>query len=302
MTRALVTGGAGFVGGHLRAHLESVGDEVFAIDREVDVTARDPIEAAIFEAQPDVVYHLAALTHVGESWRRPEDYTRVNVVGTINVLEAVRHAAPAATVLVVSTADVYGVVGLADLPLDELRPPRPANPYAQSKIEAERVAREAARQGQRVVIVRPFNHVGPGQASTFVVPALASRLLDARDRGESTVPVGDLSTRRDFSDVRDVVRAYRLLATLGAPGEVYNVASGHDVAIADLAQWLVERIAPTVRFVESEALLRPVELPVSRGSFAKLQRVTGWEPRITLATSLEDVVVDLEVRRQNQNS
>lgn len=301
MTRALVTGGAGFVGGHLRAHLESMGDEVFAIDREVDVTARVPIEAAMIDVQPEVVYHLAALTHVGESWRRPEDYTRVNVVGTINVLEAVRHAAPAATVLVVSSADVYGVVRLRDLPLDEMHPPRPANPYAQSKIEAERVAREAARQGQRVVIVRPFNHVGPGQLSTFVVPALASRLLEARDRGETTVPVGDLSTRRDFSDVRDVVRAYRLLATLGASGEVYNVASGHDVAIADLAQWLVERIAPAVRLLESEALLRPVELPVSRGSFAKLQRATGWEPRITLATSLEDVVVDLEVRRQNQS-
>ena len=175
------------------------------------------------------------------------------------------------------------------------------SPYAQSKIEAEHAAREAAHRGQHVVIVRPFNHIGPGQAATFVVPAIASRLVAARDQGATSVVVGDLSARRDFCDVRDVVRAYRLLSSFGVAGEVYNVASGHDVAINDIALWLVARIAPQVRLDVSETLLRPVELPVSRGSFAKLQRATGWEPRITLATSLEDVVAVLDQGSANQH-
>ena len=302
MTRALITGAGGFVGRHLRAHLDAAGDDVIGVDREVDVTDPDALDAAIAAAAPEVVYHLAAMTHVGESWQRPEAFTRVNVVGARNVLEAAHRVAPEAVVLVVSSADVYGVVDIAELPLDEGYVTRPASPYAQSKIEAERVAREAAHRGQRVVIVRPFNHIGPGQAATFVVPALATRLLDARDQGASSVPVGDLSARRDFCDVRDVVRAYRLLAAFGVAGEVYNVASGHDVAIGDVATWLVARIAPQVELRVAEALLRPVEVPVSRGSFAKLQRVTGWEPRIALSASLEDVVAELEAGRTRHQS
>ncbi len=299
MTRSLITGAHGFVGRHLKAHLTSSGDEVHGVDREVDVTDLGGLVTAFAAIAPQVVYHLAALTHVGDSWRNPDDFTRVNVVGTLNVLEAARRAAPDAVVIVVSSADVYGVVDESELPLDEGHPPRPASPYAQSKIEAERLAREAAHLGQRVVIVRPFNHIGPGQARSFVVPALVSRLVEARDLGASSVSVGDLSARRDFCDVRDVVRAYRLLATFGAAGEVYNVASGHDVAISDIAQWLVARLAPEVRLSVSEALLRPVELPVSRGSFAKLQRATGWEPRITLARSLEDIVEEFTEGRPN---
>ncbi len=301
MTRSLVTGAGGFVGRHLIDHLTSAGDEVHGIDREVDVTDRGALEVAMGAVGPQVIYHLAAMTHVGESWRNPDDFTRVNVVGTLNVLEAARRAAPEAVVLVVSSADVYGVVDPSELPIDEGHAPRPVSPYAQSKIEAEHAAREAAHRGQHVVIVRPFNHIGPGQAATFVVPAIASRLVAARDQGATSVVVGDLSARRDFCDVRDVVRAYRLLSSFGVAGEVYNVASGHDVAINDIALWLVARIAPQVRLDVSETLLRPVELPVSRGSFAKLQRATGWEPRITLATSLEDVVAVLDQGSANQH-
>ncbi len=302
MTRSLITGAGGFVGKHLIDHLTTAGDEVHGIDREVDVTDRGVLESAISAVGPQVIYHLAAMTHVGESWHHPDDFIRVNVVGTLNVLESARRAAPEAVVLVVSSADVYGVVDVAQLPIDESHPPRPVSPYAQSKIEAEHAAREAAHHGQRVVIVRPFNHIGPGQTTTFVVPAIASRLLEARDNGATSVAVGDLSARRDFCDVRDVVRAYRLLSSFGVAGEVYNVASGHDVSISDIAQWLVGRIAPQVRLEVSEDLLRPVEIPVSRGSFAKLQRTTGWEPRITLATSLEDVVVALDEGRGNQHT
>jgi GDP-4-dehydro-6-deoxy-D-mannose reductase len=292
--RALVTGATGFVGTQLTRYLGESGDDVYGIDRERDVTDEESMREVFESFRPDVTYHLAALTHVGESWKHAEEFTRVNVVGTRRVLDAAFHAVHDSTTIVVSSSEVYGVVGEADQPLREDFRVAPANPYSSSKVEAELVARAVWHdRRQRVVIVRPFNHVGPGQSPTFVVPALASRLLDARARGVTEIPVGDLSTRRDFSDVRDVVRAYRLLAEFGASGEVYNVASGHDVALSDIAERLVKEIAPGVRLVVDPDLLRPNEVPVFRGSFDKLHEATGWSPRITLDQSLRDVVADL---------
>lgn len=296
--RALVTGSQGFVGRHLVAHLRESGDEVEGIDRERDVTDAKSMREAFQGFRPDVTYHLAALTHVGESWDHASEFTRVNVVGTQCVLDATFEAVPTSTTLIVSSSEVYGVVREEDLPIRENFRVAPANPYSSSKVEAERVAHDVARRrGQRVLIVRPFNHLGPGQALNFVVPALVSRLLEARERGESEIPVGDLSTRRDFSDVRDVVRAYRLLTLLGVAGETYNVASGHDVALRDIADLLVHQIAPMMKLVVDPTLLRPNEVPVSRGSFEKLNGATGWSPLIPLQVSLGDVVDELIARR-----
>jgi GDP-4-dehydro-6-deoxy-D-mannose reductase len=243
---------------------------------------------------PDAIYHLAALTHVGDSWERREEYRRVNVVGTAHVLDAAFAVAPSAVTLVVSSSEVYGVVQPRDLPIDEGHAVSPVNPYAQSKVDAERVALLASRErGQHVVVARPFNHLGPGQSSTFVVPALVHRLLDASDSSESEIVVGDLSTRRDFTDVRDVVRAYRLLISMATPGEIYNVASGRDVAIRTIAELLIDDLAPGMRMKIDPALFRPIELPVSRGSYQKLHGATGWEPEIALRTSLRDVINDI---------
>jgi len=296
--RALVTGSNGFVGQHLVAHLRSSGDEVEGIDRERDVTDATSMREIFEVFRPDVTYHLAALTHVGESWDHASEFTRVNVVGTQRVLDAAFAAVPTSTTLVVSSSEVYGVVRTEDLPIRESFRVAPANPYSSSKVEAERVAHEAFRtRAQRVIVVRPFNHLGTGQAPTFVVPALVSRLLDARERGDHEIPVGDLSTRRDFSDVRDVVRAYRLLALLGVAGETYNVASGHDVALRDIASQLVQLLAPSTRLVVDEALLRPNDVPVFRGSFQKLHDATGWSPQIPLHESLADVAQEFISRR-----
>jgi GDP-4-dehydro-6-deoxy-D-mannose reductase len=174
----------------------------------------------------------------------------------------------------------------------------PANPYASSKVEAEHVAHDAVRErNQRVVIARPFNHVGPGQSTDFVVPAIVDRLLQALADGADEIVVGDLSTRRDFSDVRDVVRAYRLLTERGVSGEVYNIASGTDVQLSDIAQRLVAAIAPHVRLVTDESLIRPVEVPVSCGSYEKIRRATKWRPVISLDTSLRDVIDEMRTRR-----
>jgi len=234
--RAVITGAAGFVGRHLAVHLGSMGDDVVSVDRDHDVTDTDDITSVLKSAMPDVVYHLAALSHVGASWGDPSDVLRVNVLGTSSVLAAARTAAPETLVVVVSSAEVYGVVTPAELPLGEEAELRPATPYAASKAAAELVALQAWRgYAQRVVVARPFNHIGPGQAPTFLVPALAKRLVEARATRTSEVPTGALVTRRDFTDVRDVVRAYRLLAERGQPGTVYNICSGVDVAISDVA-------------------------------------------------------------------
>jgi GDP-4-dehydro-6-deoxy-D-mannose reductase len=299
--RALITGADGFVGRHLSDHLRSCGDEVVGVDRNCDVTDLDSVMRIMDESRPRMIYHLAALTHVGESWKQPKEFTRVNVLGTRNVLDAAHKVVPRASILFVSSADVYGIVDEGDLPLVETHRAVPANPYAQSKREAELLVKSMARDtGQRVLIARPFNHVGPGQSIQFVVPALVNRLLDARENGSPEIAVGDLSTRRDFSDVRDVVKAYRLLMKLGRGGEVYNVASGHDVALADIAHDLVDQVAPGVRLVPDASLFRPVEVPVTRGSFEKIHDVTGWEPVLPLAVSLRDVIGDLRSRRAEE--
>ena len=293
MRVALVTGAGGFVGRHLVAHLVASGDAVVAVDREVDVTDPQAVAAAVAAASPDVVYHLAALSHVGRSWSEPEAVRAVNLGGTRSVLEAVAARAPRARVVVVSSAEVYGVTRPEDQPLAETRALAPVSPYAQSKAWAEAVALEAAAAGRDVVVARPFTHVGPGQAPTFFVPALATRLLRARAVGAREVPVGDLTPRRDLTDVRDVVRAYRELALFGASGTVYNVASGVDHAMAEVAAALVEMVAPGTRLVLDPSLVRPVEIPVSRGDPARLRAATRWRPTIDLARSLSDVVSDL---------
>jgi GDP-4-dehydro-6-deoxy-D-mannose reductase len=291
--RAVITGAAGFVGRHLSLHLAAEGDEVVAVDREHDITELDALTETFAVTQPEAVYHLAALSHVGASWEDPAGVLRVNVLGTNSVLAAARRAAPAATVLVVSSAEVYGVVGPDELPLTERSELRPGSPYAASKAAAEIVAVQAATGfGQRVVIARPFNHIGPGQSSSFVVPAVARRLVEARRSGTPEVTTGNLEARRDFTDVRDVVRAYRLLARCGASGIVYNVCSGEDVSVAEIAEALRELVYPEARFVEDASLSRPLDIPVLRGDATRLRDGTGWRREIDLGTTLRDVVAE----------
>ena len=293
--RALVTGGRGFVGRWLTEHLRQEGDDVTAVDAETDVTDAQAVERAMEASRPDAVYHLAARAHVGDSWREPLDVLRVNVLGTAAVLAAARRVAPGATVIVVSSAEVYGTLTPEELPVAEGAPLRPSTPYAASKAAAEQVAVQAwLGYGQRAVIVRPFNHVGPWQAPTFAVPALARRVLEARRDGSRELVVGTVTTRRDFTDVRDVVRAYRLLVDRGEPGAVYNVCSGNDVAIADVAARLMALSGVELEMVTDPELVRPVDTPVLRGDPSRLVAATGWAPCIPLDETLRDVLSELE--------
>jgi GDP-4-dehydro-6-deoxy-D-mannose reductase len=289
--RSLITGGHGFVGGWLAAHLRDLGDEVTTIDREVGITDQAALAEAMSEARPDAVYHLAALTHVGQSWDEPLRVLEVNIVGTGAVLAAARRCGSDPRVLVTSSAEVYGAVtDQAQLPLTETSPTAPLTPYAASKLAAEALAAQAfLGHSQQVITVRPFNHIGPGQSPNFAVAALAKRIADADRRGARTIPVGTLSARRDFTDVRDVVRAYRMLVESGAPGVVYNVCSGHDVAIQEIAEALLDLAGTSLAFEIDPSLVRPVEVPVLRGDAGRLTTATGWRPEIPLERTLADV-------------
>jgi GDP-4-dehydro-6-deoxy-D-mannose reductase len=289
--RALVTGGGGFVGRHLGDHLQAMGDDVTSIDAEVDVADPAAIAAAVAAAQPEAIYHLAALSHVGDSWEFPAEVLRVNVLGTAGVLSAARSLAAPPVVLAISSAEVYGIVTADELPISESQPMRPLSPYAASKAAAELLALQAWRgYGQPVVVVRPFNHVGPGQAPSFAVSALAKRIVEAQLTGSSRVAVGTLSARRDYTDVRDVVRAYRLLVTRGQMGEIYNVCSGRDVAVSEVAERLCALVEADVELVTDPSLVRPVDLPVMRGDGTRMHDATGWEPEIALDDTLRDVL------------
>ena len=293
--RALITGGRGFVGRHLEAHLASCGDEVVAIDLEHDVANTEEMAGVVGEVTPDAIYHLAAISHVGQSWDDPTEVLRVNVLGTASVLAAARRLERPAATLLVSSAEVYGIVSPEDLPLSELSDARPASPYAASKLAAEVIAAQAVvGYQQRVVIARPFNHFGPGQSPSFFIPALCTRLIDARDTGRSQVPVGNLTTRRDFTDVRDVVRAYRMLIESGISGERYVIASGVDRSMSEIADTLVALVGGGVELVADPSLMRPADVPVLRGDSSKLRAVTGWIPEIDFATTLNDTLASLE--------
>jgi GDP-4-dehydro-6-deoxy-D-mannose reductase len=293
--RALITGGKGFVGQWLAAHLKDAGDDVVLIDVETDISNGPALRQAVADAAPEAIYHLAAMTHVGESWENPSEVLKVNVLGTAELLAAARELTTPPTVLVVSSAEVYGTVSPEQLPLGEDAPTAPVTPYAASKLAAEAVALQAWRgYRQPVIVVRPFNHIGPGQSPNFAVPALAKRIAEARKAGAGSLRVGTLTTRRDFTDVRDVVVAYRLLMEHGQAGTIYNVCSGRDVAISEVADELLALAQAKLELVIDPALVRPVDVPVLRGDAGLLHAATGWAPSIPLATTLADVLTSWE--------
>lgn len=289
--RALVTGGRGFAGRWLVSHLRDEGDEVLATGEDVNVTDPAAVRALFESYAPEAVYHLAGWAHVGSSWQDPAATFLVNAQGTVHVLDAARRQSVAPRVLVVSSAEVYGSVPVEQLPLGEASPVQPVSPYAASKLAAEVAARQAwAGFGLPVVVVRPFNHIGPGQSPTFVVSALARRIVEAERSHTDLVEMGNPTPRRDLTDVRDVVRAYRLVLCRGQPGETYNVCSGRDLVIGDLARRLIELSGLSLELATGTVELRPSDVAVLRGDPTRLVEATGWQPRIPLDQTLTDVL------------
>lgn len=299
--RCLVTGASGFVGSHLVEHLLAEGDEVVGgifgagvplscPTVSLDVTDMNDCRRVLSEVQPDAIYHLAGIASPPSVSQNVAASLSVNVGGVHAVLSAAAELARPPQVLVVSSGEVYGKAGSLGVPISEETPPEPWNDYALSKVMAEEVAHLFQRRGDvPIVIARPFNHTGPGQSDSFVVSAFARQLAAIHaDKQPPHVRVGNLAARRDFSDVRDIVRAYRLLVTCGAMG-IFNVASGRSISIREVLDLLVLSSGLSIRVEQDPARMRPAEVPEIVGSFDKLHAATGWCPTIPIEDTIRSV-------------
>ena len=286
-----MTGSRGFVGPWLMAHLDGCGDEVLALPEVTDITDQDGLRTALVAAEPDAICHLAAQSSVRRSWEDPTGTHVVNVLGTLNLCTAAAALDRPPCVLLVSSSEVYGSVGRQEQPLNEDQPFAPVTPYAASKAAAEIVGLQAwLGRGLHVVRVRAFNHTGPGQRAGFVVPDLASQVARAA-RGELTrIATGNLEVSRDITDVRDVVRAYRMLLVLGEAGRVYNVCRGEPVLISDLLRSLMKIAGVDVPVWVDPDRARPADVPTQVGDPSRIRALTGWQPEVPLEKTLADVL------------
>lgn len=294
--RVLVTGASGFVGHWLSKALTDAGHDVIALGSEVDVTDAAAVDEALGASAPDAVAHLAAVAFSPDATADPYGAFSVAVGGTINVLEAVRHAARPPVVLVTGSSEVYGAPGPDDLPFRESSALRPQGPYSLSKAAQESVALAyAARYGLSVVVTRSFNHAGPGQRPVFVVPALAQRVRALASGEAEDIPVGNLDVRRDLFDVRDVADAYRRIleaqagTVVEAGGLILNVCSGRSVAIRDVLEGLcrLAGLEPVIRV--DPGLVRKLDPPEIRGDPSAIKALIGWEATTPLEKTLADV-------------
>ena len=279
----LITGSVGFVGPHLLAELSGEGASF-----DADVTDSKAVVDAVAETSPTAVVHLAALSSVADSWSATSEVWRVNVVGTVDVLDAVRAVAPQARVLVASTGEVYG--NAEKTPTSETAPVAPVSPYAASKAAAELACEQAARDGIDVVVARAFQHEGPGRDERFAVGSWTAQLARLEEAGGGTLAVGDLSARRDITDVRDVVRAYRLLLDPSVPGGTYNVSSGRTVTMQEVLDILLGMARCPVEVEQEPSRMRPSEIAIVGGDSSKLAAATGWQPTIALEQTLADTL------------
>lgn len=273
--------------------------------RLLDITDGPRVAEFVAAVAPDAVAHLAGLAYGQDARRDPAGAMAINAGGTRAVLDAAAVLAPELPVLVVSSSEVYGRPRPADLPLTESAASSSDHPYGQSKIAVEVAACAAAQEeGRRIAIVRPFNHTGPGQRLEFVVPALAGRVIAARRAGSRTIVAGNLDVRRDFSDVRDVVRAYRLVLEALAAGAlasgpqpvVLNVASGRSTAIRDIATAFGAMAGIDLDVATDPDLVRADDPPEIRGDASRLAAELGWHPTVPLDTTLRDVFDDITGR------
>ncbi len=302
--RILVTGSTGFVGGWLVPELEAAGHAVVGMpDPDVlDIADAAAVRGAVIDARPDGIVHLAGMAYAPDATTDAAEAIRVNVGGTVAVLEACREVRPGASILVVGSADVYRAP-TDGAPLSEASPLGPRGVYGLTKLAAEGLAVAMGVSGDlRVAVARSFNHSGPGQRAVFAVPAIARRILDARGAGVRDIRAGNVDVARDISDVRDVVRAYRLLIEALASGRVpperpvFNIGAGRAVTIRSVIEQLALIADWAVTVTPDPDLVRSDDPPVLFADTAAVRALTGWEPRVPLAQTLEDVVLALDAQ------
>lgn len=302
MSKLLVTGLGGFVGCHLQSRLAGQDASPWQLipPRPHDLTEVATLDAWLAEECPDAVIHLAGQTFVPEAFRDPARTLQVNLMGTLNLLQALKRRGFSGTFLYVSSGDVYGQVAEADLPVVETLAPHPRNPYAVSKVSAELLCQQwSYAEPWRIIVVRPFNHIGAGQGESFVISSVARQLARVRLGLQAPrLEVGDIDVTRDFLDVQDVIEAYLLLLRRGRNGEVYNVCSGQERRVRDLIAEMAGLAGVEVELVQDPARLRRAEQRRVVGSSDKLQKETGWTPGVNITETLRRVLSDWEERER----
>jgi len=293
--KLLVTGHAGFVGRHVLDQIErrEAGDGFTALTLPETIDIREPeLAGRIADLAPDAVLHLAALSSPAESFRDFDAYVDVNFRGTLNLLRALQAAGFRGRMVFVSSGDCYGSVAEAELPISEDRPLRPRNPYAVSKVAAEALCYQWSQtEGLDVVIARPFNHIGPGQDERFAVAAFAAQVARiAAGKAQPRILTGNLDVTRDFTDVRDVVRAYFALLAKGRRGEAYNIGSGRETRLADVLDRLVALAGVDVEIVLDPARVRAGEQRRVAADVRKIASHAGWAAHTPLERSLRDAL------------
>lgn len=308
MRNVLVTGANGFVGRHLLRLLRASEDMIYgstlresgkpmveqdgAVALACDITDGRAVREAVQRVKPQALYHLAGEASPGKSWVNSVATYETNVIGTSLLMEALQEFSPNCKVVLVTSAAVYGKVSAAECPIQESQPLRPVDPYGISKAAQDSIGLQfAASSDLEVVIARPFNHIGPGQTTGFVVGKIATRIAEI-EMGvcDPVMELGALSAKRDFTDVRDVASAYMLLMDRGRNGVHYNVASGKVESIEKVLQLALEQTDRDIEIRASEQLRRPIDLPVLVGDPSRLQNEIGWRPVISLEQSISDAV------------
>ena len=304
MRKALITGSQGFVGYYLRKELEENGYDVTGLDiqagdnaMQVDLLNYEQISQAVQLVKPDVVIHLAGQANVANSWKIPQKTVEVNVIGTINLMNAVRDYNLKVRMVLVGSSDQYGNLGAAGADVSEDIQTKPQTPYAVSKKAQEEMAQVYVRAyGMNICMTRSFNHGGAGQREGFMIPDFAAGIVRAEKGLAQEVRVGNLSARRDFTHVKDIVRAYRLIAEQGISGQVYNVGSGRTSSAQEILDKLCAMAKCSVSVVTDPARMRPSDTPVICCNHNKLTKDTGWEPEYTIEDILSDTLVYYRTR------
>ena len=304
--KALVVGGGGFVGPYLVRHLkDELGYEVTvtkteketlamdgAVVKNLDILDKNQISELLNEEKPDYLFHLAAQSSVAYSWKNPTLTVDVNIKGCVNLLEAVKDEDEKPRVLLIGSGEEYGHIKKDECPIIEDNVLRPGNIYAATKSCQNMLGKiYSDAYGLDIMMVRAFNHIGPNQTPVFVVADFCKQVADIeKGKQEPVIYVGNLSAKRDFTDVRDVVKAYALLVKGGKRGETYNVGRGHAVAIEDILKEIVSMSDKDIEVKVDEKKLRPVDVPIIEPDIEKIKKEVGWEPVIELRQTLKETL------------
>lgn len=302
MKKALIIGAAGFVGGYLTKYLrDECGMEVHVTKLfheelkeenrniyDLDILNKEDIVSLLFEIRPDYIFHLAAQSSVGVAWKNPSLTIDINIKGSVNVMDAVRELYYKPRVLLIGSGEEYGHIRENELPIREENRIRPGNIYAATKACQNMIGSIYAQAyDMEVMMVRSFNHIGPTQASIFVVSDFCKQVAEIEKEVRKPIMyVGNLNAKRDFTDVRDVVRAYKLLIESGHPGETYNVGRGSSVSIKEILDMILALSGEKIRVEIDKNKLRPVDIPVIEADISKIRNLTGWEPGISLQQTI----------------